>query len=534
MPELQVDGRTVSVPAGSTLLDAAGRLGIPVPTLCFAEGLPHHTSCMVCLVEDVGADRLVPACAAQAEEGQRVRTSGERVGAARRRAIDLLLSEHAGDCEAPCVRACPAHADIPGMARRLGRGDLTGALAAMLVRLPLAGSLAAVCPAPCQRACRRAGVDSPVAICALKRTAARAGLGAAAGAAGAAPYTPAAAPPNGKRVAVVGAGPAGLSAAYFLSLAGCRCTVIDQADGPGGLLRRAVPTERLPADLFDADVALLTRLGVELHSGESVAPGDRLADLRERYDALVLATGSVETREELLGHESAVDPGTGATDLPGVFAGGNAARKPPTRMAVRAVADGRMAAGSVISFLAGSRPLPLPRRFDSRRGAMRPEDLALLAGDAEDRAARVRRAPARPSPTSEEMSREARSALEAAAAEAFRCLDCGCSRGQTCILRSLAEEWGADGRCFPRDGAPAFERLRGKGGLSFEPGKCVRCGICVRVAERGGDRPGLAFTGRGAEARVRVPFGGDIGEALPATASECVARCPTGALAWDR
>jgi len=76
--------------------------------------------------------------------------------------------------------------------------------------------------------------------------------------------------------------------------------------------------------------------------------------------------------------------------------------------------------------------------------------------------------------------------------------------------------------------------LRGKGGLSFEPGKCVRCGICVRVAERGGDRPGLAFTGRGAEARVRVPFGGDIGGALPATASECVARCPTGALAWDR
>ena len=525
MPELQVDGRTVSVPAGSTLLDAAGRLGIPVPTLCFAEGLPHHTSCMVCLVEDVGAGRLVPACATQAEEGQRVRTSGERVGAARRRAIDLLLSEHAGDCEAPCVRACPAHADIPGMARRLGRGDLTGALAAMLVRLPLAGSLAAVCPAPCQRACRRAGVDSPVAICALKRTAARAGLGAAAGAAGAAPYTPAAAPPNGKRVAVVGAGPAGLSAAYFLSLAGCRCTVIDQADGPGGMLRRAVPTERLPADLFDADVALLTRLGVELHSGESVAPGDRLADLRGRYDALVLATGSVETREELLGHESAVDPGTGATDLPGVFAGGNAARTPPTRMAVRAVADGRMVAGSVLSFLAGGRPLPARRRFDSRRGALRPEDLALFARDAEERAARVRPAHA---------PAEALVSLEAASAEALRCLDCGCTRERTCSLRRLAEEWGADGRRFSGETTPAFERVRGRGGLSFEPGKCVRCGICVRIAARGGDQPGLAFTGRGAEARVRVPFGGDIGGALPATASECVARCPTGALAWDR
>jgi NADH dehydrogenase/NADH:ubiquinone oxidoreductase subunit G len=75
--------------------------------------------------------------------------------------------------------------------------------------------------------------------------------------------------------------------------------------------------------------------------------------------------------------------------------------------------------------------------------------------------------------------------------------------------------------------------LDGRGGLCFEPGKCIKCGICVRVAERAGDHPGLAFSGRGFDLRVTVPFNEGLRTALPATARECAARCPTGALVWE-
>ena len=508
MPELLMDGLAVNVPRGATLLDAARKLGIPVPTLCFADGLPHHTSCMVCMVEDLVAGRLVPACTARAEEGQRVRTGGARVLEARRRSLDLLLGEHDGDCEAPCVRACPAHADIPGMARRLARGDGTGALAAILCWLPLAGSLARVCPAPCERACRRADLDSAVSICGLKSAAAESGL------MGEMLFTPEPKPSIGKSAAIVGAGPAGFAAAYFLALGGCRCVVIDERSSPGGMLRNAIPQEKLPDTVFDADVALLRRLGVEFRLGERVGPGRGVEELRRRHDAVVLAVGSPERLEELIGRDA--EPRTGATAIPGVFAGGNAVRITPSRMSVRAVADGQMLARSVIQFLEGRDPSPLSRRFDSRRPAHEKEELALLARQAEERAGR------------------GGTILSGPAAEAARCLDCGCSRSRTCKLRALAYELGADGRRFAGGAAAPFERIRGEGGISFEPGKCIRCGICVRAAEQGGDRPGLAFSGRGAGIRVRVPFGSDMGAALRSTAVECVARCPTGAMAWER
>jgi ferredoxin len=419
------------------------------------------------------------------------------------------------------------------MARRLAGGDMAGALAAILRRLPLAGSLARVCPAPCERACRRAGLDSAVKICGLKASAADAGLS------GESPYTPEREPSIGKSVAVVGAGPAGLAAAYFLCLAGCGCVVIDDRPVPGGMLRHAIPKERLPDEVFDADVALLRRLGVEFHLNERVGPEKSVEELGKEYDAVVLAVGSPERLEELIGTAAAssaaigalaaagalVDPRTGATSIPAVFAGGNALRSAPSRMSVRAVADGQMLARSVLLYLEGKLLSRMPRRFDSRRPALTKEELALIAAEAAERFSE--------SAMNRGMLGDGPSAGSEIIAEAARCLDCGCSRGRTCKLRALADELETDSRRFAGDAAALFERIRGEGGISFEPGKCIRCGICVRVAEQGGDRPGLAFSGRGAGIRVRVPFGGDIGTALRGTAAECVVRCPTGALAWD-
>jgi predicted molibdopterin-dependent oxidoreductase YjgC len=180
------------------------------------------------------------------------------------------------------------------------------------------------------------------------------------------------------------------------------------------------------------------------------------------------------------------------------------------------VAEGRRLAYSIGLFLADLPAEKPRRRFDSRLGPSAAEDLA-GAGER----ARLRVWP---------------EALPAeAAAEARRCLHCDCARKLSCRLRELADRLQADARHFPgerpRSSAP---RAAAAGGLSFEPGKCLKCGLCVRIAERGGDRPGLTFSGRGFDMGVKVPFNEDLGTALPATARECAARCPTGALVWER
>jgi ferredoxin len=527
MPELSVDGRRVRVPAGATLLAAARELGIEVPTLCFLEGLEHHTSCMVCLVEDQDSGALLPACATPAADGQGVRTDSERARAGQRASLELLLGEHAGDCEAPCARACPAHADIPRAIRRLLAGDRRGALGALLETLPLAWTLAHVCPAPCERSCRRKLLDSPIGIRALKRAAAEEGLVAGAGGV---LFTPGAAPPTGKRVAIVGAGPAGLTAAYFLARAGHCCLVRDERSDPGGGLLQA----GVPPGVLAADVALLERLGVQFVMGRKVGSGRELEDLRSGHDALVLATGSADSLAALV-------PAYRSAGLAsGVFAAG--ARDRPSRLAVRAVADGRQAANAAGLFLAGLPAGPLPRRFDSHLGVPSAGELAAME-------ARARR---RIWPGAAELPDEI-------AGEACRCLHCDCAKKDSCRLRELAERLSADARRFPgerpRAGGPAeasgggpagtatadspraaagSPRAAPAEGLSFEPGKCIRCGICVRIAERAADRPGLVFLGRGFDMLVAVPFNEEVQAALPATARECAARCPTGALVWRR
>jgi len=108
---LTVNGLRVSVPEGSTLLEAALAAGIGVPTLCHMKGYPHQSACGVCFVE-AGPGRLAPSCSCPAEEGLQVMTVSMAALQARKAAVELLLSEHSGDCRAPCSRACPAGLDV--------------------------------------------------------------------------------------------------------------------------------------------------------------------------------------------------------------------------------------------------------------------------------------------------------------------------------------------------------------------------------------------------------------------------------------
>ena len=172
MPQLRIDNQTVHADQGSTLLEAAASVGIEIPTLCHVPGMPHYTSCMLCVVRETGSGHFIPACSATVSEGMLIETNSEPVRDARRAALELLLSDHTGDCEGPCQRACPANIDIPRLIRRIQADDDN------MEKDPRSGNedyplnvcrdcIAKHSPPPCERACRRGQHDEAVAIALL-------------------------------------------------------------------------------------------------------------------------------------------------------------------------------------------------------------------------------------------------------------------------------------------------------------------------------------------------------------------------------
>ena len=113
MITFKVDNQEVSIQEGTFLLKALQELGHNVPHLCNYEGLEHYTSCMLCLVKNVKTGQLIPSCSLKVEPDMEIITHDDEIVEARKMGLDLLLSDHVGDCEAPCTKACPAHMNIP-------------------------------------------------------------------------------------------------------------------------------------------------------------------------------------------------------------------------------------------------------------------------------------------------------------------------------------------------------------------------------------------------------------------------------------
>jgi formate dehydrogenase major subunit len=286
MIRLTIDGRKVAVEPGTTVLGAAEWLGIRIPTMCHVKGIEPASSCFVCAVQIEGRRTLSPACGMPAAEGMVVHTQTEDVRKARKMALELLLSDHAGECDAPCAARCPAGLDIPGFMFGIASGDTGRAMEVISHRLALAGSLGRVCPRLCEKDCRRCELDQGLTIGALHRYVADLDLE------GASPFLPRREAPTGKSVAIIGAGPAGLSAAYYLQQKGHACTLFDAHEQPGGMLRYGIPEYRLPKQALDAEIGAVRQLGAEFRMGTRWGADFTLAQLRERHQAVFVAIGA--------------------------------------------------------------------------------------------------------------------------------------------------------------------------------------------------------------------------------------------------
>ncbi len=517
MPKLIIDNRDIEVEPGDTILDAARQLGLDIPTLCFREGFQPSTSCMVCVVKIKDRGKFVPSCATVAEEGMQVENDTEEVHEARRTALELLLSDHVGDCIAPCHNACPAQMDIPRMLRHIRVGELHEALVTVKEDIALPAVLGYICTAPCEGACRRRAYDSPASICLLKRHVAEIDL------ASEEIYIPSRSPGNGRSIGIVGTGPTGLSAAYYLLQKGYDCTLFDDHERPGGMLRYAVPEDRLPHDVLDAEIGIIGQLGAKFRMQTRIGLDLTLKALKEEYDALLIATGELEASgAETLGlHTSSrgiqVDPNTYQTTVEGIFAAGNAIRR-RNKLAVRSAADGKAAAISIDQHCSGLPLIGTPRSFHCRIGK-------LVEGELEKFVVRASNEQ-RVTPMG---GIEHGLSVQEARAEAQRCLQCDCRKANGCKLRQYAEIYEANPNRY-RGVRRIYEHQDQHPEVIFEPGKCISCGLCIQIASRSGEELGLSFIGRGFDVKVGVPFNRSIAEGLRIVATECVAACPTGAL----
>ena len=281
-----IDGRECVGQAGDTILNIAAQNGIEIPNLCYNKNLKVYGACGLCVVEAEKVPKLLRACATVAQDGQVIHTNSPRAAQARKIALELIMSDHEGDCKGPCHIACPAHTDVQAYIKAIAMGDDKEAVRLMKEKIPVPASIGRVCPHPCELDCRRQFVESPLSIAYLKAFSADKDL------ASGDPYMPEFPEATGKKVAIVGGGPAGLAAAYRLAVRGHAVTIFDQMPEMGGMLRYGIPEYRLPKAVLASEIALMVKMGIQMKNNVKIGKDITLDALKAEYDAVLVAVGA--------------------------------------------------------------------------------------------------------------------------------------------------------------------------------------------------------------------------------------------------
>lgn len=671
MLKIIIDGKELAAKRGQTILEVASENGIHIPTLCYDERLKPYGGCGICVVEVQGSSKLFRSCATEVTEGMVVFTNTPRVRKSRKLTLEMLLSDHTGDCLGPCTRACPAHVDVQGYIGLIANRRYREAVALIKERLPIPASIGRICPHPCEDACRRQLVEAPISIAHLKRFVADLDLKSGE------PYRPEIRPATGKSVGIVGAGPAGLTAAYHLARDGHGVTVYDAMPQGGGMLRYGIPAYRLPKTVLDEEIRLIAEMGVRFCYNTRLGSDISIDLLRKRHDAIFLAIGAwksssircpgenipgvlggidflrevalhgkaeignvvavigggntaidaartavrlgaervlilyrrtkaempaedkeiaeaeeegVEFRflvspmeicarngrvcairlqkmqlgepdatgrrrpvpipgaEETLPVDTviraigqsvrpdglacfsltkwgtiAVDENTMATEIPGVFAGGDVVTGPS--IAIEAVAQGIKAAHAISAYLNGRILSPKNQYVVERQGLSEAEFIDHP---------RINRAEM-PHLTPEERRynfREVNLGLQEpdAQVEASRCLECGCRDYFECKLIRYAREYNVQPERLSGSKHREITSQDDHPFLELNSGKCILCGLCVRICDEVMGVTALGLVHRGFDTVVAPEFGLPLRESACVSCGQCAAVCPTGAL----
>jgi len=348
--EIKIDDISLNVAEGTTILDASRQAGLNIPTLCHIDGMEPYTSCMVCLVKDRQKNEFIPSCSALAREGMDIDASSDEVVSMRKKAVELLLSEHRAECEAPCHVVCPAGYHIPEMNRLLTGGRIKEAVQLAISDAGEGDLRCFDCTGYCENACRRKKIDLPVSIRNIQ-----------------------------------------------------------------------------------------------------------------------------------------------------LFVYGN---------------SGRQLKGKDPSVPVPSRKIS--GRFSSRIGRLEDAELMEWIKESNSEAERFREI----------------NDFNEAASESGSCMRCDCRAKDNCSLRELAQGLSLKDPAGKATGSPVRKKINNSTGLIFENAKCIKCGLCVRVAEKSGEVHHLCFINRGFVTIISEPLTSDFNAVLAGQADKCAEACPTGALAF--
>lgn len=282
-----LNGKIVKGFKGETILQLAKRNGIEIPTLCNDERLEPFSSCYVCVVEVEGMRGLQPSCSTKISEGMKIVTDSEKVRMSRKSALELLLSNHYADCVAPCKMTCPAGVDVQGYISLINKGMYREAVGLIKEVNPLPAICGRVCVRPCEVACRRNLLEGKgVGIDYLKRFVTDMDFESSN------IYMPDVKPKTGRKVCIIGAGPGGLTSAYYLATEGHEVDIYEASPHPGGMLRYGIPPYRLPNEIIDKEVESIKDMGVKIHYNKKLGGNLSFRDIKSKYDSFILTIGS--------------------------------------------------------------------------------------------------------------------------------------------------------------------------------------------------------------------------------------------------
>jgi NADPH-dependent glutamate synthase beta subunit-like oxidoreductase/formate hydrogenlyase subunit 6/NADH:ubiquinone oxidoreductase subunit I/ferredoxin len=296
---IEVDGRVVEGFEGQTILEVCRDNGIEIPTLCYEPKLPGFGACRMCVVEVEGSEYPPISCSQQAEPEMVVQTQTEEVRRLRATNLELIFSDHNAYCLPPCQNKCPSHIDIPGFLKANAETNWRESTRIFKRTIPFPSVLGRVCPAPCEEHCRRDEVDEAIAIRDSHRYAGDQVLKSMLDEGIDPPVPFEVQPTTGRRAAVIGSGPAGMAAAYYLLISGHDVTVFERDPAPGGMLRYGIPQYRLPKiEVLEAEYESVTRLGGRIVCDQGLGRDFTLDDLQNQgYDAVVVAIGCYDTNK---------------------------------------------------------------------------------------------------------------------------------------------------------------------------------------------------------------------------------------------
>ncbi|MDO4711218.1 MAG: FAD-dependent oxidoreductase [Peptostreptococcaceae bacterium] len=283
---LNIDGVEVVGRKGQTILEIARENNIEIPTLCHDERVKQYGSCGLCVVEGVGMPKLMRSCSTEAMNDMILKTESKRVVEARTIALEMLMSDHTGDCQGPCVLACPGNTDCQAYVGLIANGQYELANKVIKDKLPLPASIGRVCPHPCETKCRRGLIEEPIQIASLKYFAGDKDLALET------PYLPEMKAKTGKKVNIIGGGPGGLTAAYFLLVNGHDVTIYDQMPKLGGMLRYGIPQYRLPKSILQKEIDIIGMMGAKFVPNTKIGRDVSFEHIRNSADATLVAIGA--------------------------------------------------------------------------------------------------------------------------------------------------------------------------------------------------------------------------------------------------